>query len=141
MTDVFNTVISGTSVFVLGQLISKFIIDPVHEQQKVFGEIVDALIFYKNIFGRTIIGTTKEGDEAQNKLRSLATKLLSKTHLIPFYGILEFLFIVKPLKNILDAHGGLIGLSNSVYVNPYFLDNVDDYYNQIHKALNIKEDD
>lgn len=40
------TIFGGVLVYVIGQVTSKFLIDPIHEQKKLIGEIGDSLIFY-----------------------------------------------------------------------------------------------
>lgn len=47
---IFTTVVSGTLVFVVGQIILKFIIEPIHKQKEIIGEIADALIYYANLY-------------------------------------------------------------------------------------------
>ena len=42
----FLTVFSGTVVFVAGQNVSRFFIEPIHEQRRLIGEIAYVLIFY-----------------------------------------------------------------------------------------------
>lgn len=135
---VLYTVLSGTLVYVLGQLISKIIINPIHEQREVVAEIADTLIYYANIFG-IHVSENDEANKAMNKFRSLSTKLLSRTHLVPFYFILQKMRIVISLKDIDNAHKNLIGLSNSVYQRENFnYDFIDKRYEEIKKSLNIK---
>lgn len=47
--EIFFTILSGTAVYVIGQIISKFIIIPIYKQKEVVGEIADSLIYYRNI--------------------------------------------------------------------------------------------
>jgi hypothetical protein len=43
------TILSGILVFVIGQVIVKFIIEPLHEQAKLIGEIANSLIFFRPV--------------------------------------------------------------------------------------------
>jgi len=45
------TIISGVVIFLMGQIISRFIIEPLSEQAKLIGEIGASLIYYKNASG------------------------------------------------------------------------------------------
>lgn len=42
MGELFYTVVAAVTILVIGQIIIKFIIDPIQEQKKVVGEIIDA---------------------------------------------------------------------------------------------------
>ena len=123
-----GTVISGVLVYITGQLIMKFIIEPVHDQKKVIGEIADAIIFYGNkyyfpSYPVSAVGAVdltsyykKAKDEKRvgDGIRKLGSLLIAKTHMIPFYKQLATIRIVKPMKNIVKAKKALIGLSNLV---------------------------
>src|SRR5688500_11232023 len=43
------TAVGGVTVFVIGQLVAKFLIEPIHEQKKLIGEIAGTIIFYSNV--------------------------------------------------------------------------------------------
>lgn len=121
MVDIFKiiltsclTILGGVVIYALGQIISKFIIEPIHEQKRIISEINDILIFYANKFFIYKERNT-EADEIIDKIRSLSTKLRAKTELIPFYGYLEKCNLVLKSGRIDDACSALVGLSNSVY--------------------------
>jgi hypothetical protein len=50
MGQISLSIIAGITIYVFGQIISKFFIESIHEQKKVIAEINDALIFYANQF-------------------------------------------------------------------------------------------
>lgn len=79
------TILGGVLVYVLGQLISKFYIDPVDKLRETMGELRDILIFYSNVY--TNPGTAKNEmmDETSDKLRKMATLILSRFSLIKGY--------------------------------------------------------
>jgi len=112
------TIIGGVLVFVIGQIISKFIIDPVHEQKALIGEIADSLIFYANVYTNPGILPLEMMDEASNEFRQQATLLQSKTHLIPLYQILSILGLVVNKKHINKATKNLILISNRIHKKP-----------------------
>lgn len=134
------TIFGGVLVFTTGQIISKFLIEPIHEQSKCIGEIADALIFYADIYGNPgcqMLGESEgKREETSKSLRQYASLLISKTHMIKLYSLLSMLSIVPRQKNILDASKELIRLSNSVYSSTCEFNMVS--RNKIMKALNIK---
>ena len=74
------TLLVGILVFVGGQLVGKFLIEPLHEQRKCIGAIPDALIFYAGTKARegqiltdggrvlTVVGMGKTIAEARAKV-------------------------------------------------------------------------
>lgn len=113
-----TTIIGGVLVYVSGQILSKFFIEPIHEQRRIIGEIADALIYYANIYMNPGSGSQEKMVSASEKLRQLATLLQSKTHLIPHYSFFEKVKIVHKSSDIESASGALIGLSNSIPIPP-----------------------
>jgi hypothetical protein len=112
------TIIGGVVIFALGQIISKFIIEPVHEQRKIIGEIADAIDFYANVYCNPGTWPKEKMDEVSQRLRQLATFLRSKSHLVPLYGFLATLKMVPCAHAIQEASTELISLSNSLYGEP-----------------------
>ncbi len=126
-------------VYVFGQIFTKFIIEPIHEQKRIIGEIADALIFYANKYfmlsefyeidpiGAVVVSSEEikfRRRQAEKKkelniqivdrIRGLGTQLISRTYLIPMYSLLARFSIVKPMNKIVIAQTALIGLSNTV---------------------------
>lgn len=108
----FYTVLTGYSIFVLGQITISFLIKPIKRQKETIGKIQDALIYYANVFSPMMNQATKE--EAGIRFRQLATMLVSATRVIPFYRLSHLIFGLPSLKTIKSAHHHLISLSNSV---------------------------
>lgn len=147
MSELFKialTAVGGVTVFVIGQLVTKFLIEPIHEQKKLIGEIAATIIFYSNVGAgveqhyydqikaidksddpqkQILIGRYVDilkshwarSDEAATTLRRQATELLGKTHAIPFYKLLSRVSQVPKLENITAASSELIGMSNSTH--------------------------
>ena len=113
--QVFWTVLSGVLVFVIGQLLVKFAIEPMHEYRKLCGEIADALVFYANVTAR-YTGIQKELlEEAQRTYRRLAGQLCARAHVIRLYPVWAFVRLVPRRKDLAQAASSLIGLSNNVF--------------------------
>lgn len=50
VTTAALTISGSVLVLVTGQLIVRFVIDPIHDQKRHLGEIANALIFYANLY-------------------------------------------------------------------------------------------
>jgi hypothetical protein len=122
------TILGGMFVYVAGQVIVRFFIDPYHEYRKTVGEIADALIFYANVYMNPHVGsgdpnsqTAKFFDEAAIALRQKASLIRVRAHAIPFYNLFAKCNLVPSWDSIMIASRHLVGLSNSIHrwdVNP-----------------------
>ena len=117
----FSTIVAGAAVFVVGQIIQRFVLEPIQEQRRVIAEIAVAHVFLANVgpvtspvpAGYLLVG----GDEpipAARLLRSLAARLRASLWTIPFYGLLTTLRVVHSRTTILEASSALIGWSNGI---------------------------
>jgi hypothetical protein len=133
------TVFGGIVVFVIGQVATKFFVEPIHEQSKAISEIIDSMIFFANLYSnpdsRNPPSTAKERDEASKTLRRHASQLSSKTNSIVWYRLWEFLRVVPKRSGVTEACKGLIGLSNNLFSGT----SVDsrEFRTQITKGLNL----
>jgi hypothetical protein len=138
------TVLGGVTVFVIGQLIVKFLIEPIHDHKKLVGEIAATIIFYSNVGAgmeqyyydqikaidmsddpqkQIVIDRYKDllkshwarCDEASITLRRQATELLGKTHAVPCYRFFSRIKQVPKLDHLTAACSELIGMSNSTH--------------------------
>ena len=113
---IFLTVISGVLVFVIGQIIIKFFVEPIHEQWKVIGLVCDTLIYYAGFYAVPNHGRDdKDREEANRKTREMSTLLISRTHLVPWYNLFETLRIVKKKSKIISAARNMFGLLSDMY--------------------------
>ena len=120
MSEAARIILTAFATLVVGQLIIKFFIDPIHEQAKVIGEIAYTLAYYAPIYAnpvgmtRTVSGP--RGDlvqEAEDALRHQASRLIATTMAIRWYG-LAYVVFAPSRKTVLKAAISLIGLSNLV---------------------------
>jgi hypothetical protein len=120
MTDIERIVwggLAGVTVYVIGQLISKFLIEPLHELRKVIGEVRFNLAFHAPAI-HTPIGRTKETSEAARQaLMKNSCDLIAKLHAVPGFAVFRHLsFGVLPNRKDIEAAAiQLRGLST--YVN------------------------
>lgn len=120
MTDIEKIVwgaLGGLSVFIVGQLLAKFFIEPLHELRKAVGEVRFNLSFHAPTI-HTPIGRSQEAsDKAREALMKSSCDLIADLHAIPAYGLTRFLaFGVLPCrKSIESAAVQLRGLSTYVH--------------------------
>jgi hypothetical protein len=122
------TIIGGVTVYVLGQIISKFFIEPYHEYRKTVGEIAYTLTYYANVSA----AQAKEElqDEASKAFRQNASRLKVTAFQIPFFRLLP------RFQSVMHASAGLIGLSNVVYRDNW--DHIDKHRNKIVENLRLE---
>lgn len=108
------TIIGGVLIFVIGQIILKFYIDPIQKLDECRGNICDALLFYRNIYLNPNSTNKRKMRETSKKIRELATELLAKQNMVRGRHFFEELNFIITKKNIHYAHKALIGLSNSI---------------------------
>lgn len=128
------TALFGVTVYVTGQILQKFIIEPLQEQRKLKGEIAFALIYFANV--NIVFNTEIEKEkavDASKELRKLASDLRRGLELIPLYWFFAFLRIVPSSKAIYKASEGLVGWSNTV-----FREDTEHHRNMVANALHIK---
>ena len=109
-----TTVIGGVIVYVLGQLLSKFVIEPIHELKKAIGETRFSLAFHAPII-HTPIGRTKErSDEAYAAIMKSSCDLLAKSEAVALYRFIPARFL--PLaKDVSRAAVDLRALSTYLH--------------------------
>jgi hypothetical protein len=107
------TVVVGVLVFVAGQIVQRFVLEPAQELQKLRGEVGDALIFYGNVFGSGDIHERERRLAMMEAVRKLAGRLRVQPYVIFGYGVLARLKLVPRRDDLLEASRLLIFLSNS----------------------------
>lgn len=98
MSEVFLTVLSGVSVFVMGQLIMRFYIEPVIEFKKSIGRVVH--FFLTN---RSKITNTNASFEQQAELQCLGGEILAFKQAIPHYCKFRWFFSLPEEESVLEA--------------------------------------
>jgi hypothetical protein len=112
---IFLTVLSGVITFVVGQLVVKLILDPVHDLKKTIGQISHTLVDRANVIANPDVSTKEEKDETSLLLRKLSASLHAHLYLIPAYVKICRIFRLPSQEKLLSASTNLIGLSNGIY--------------------------
>lgn len=113
------TVISGVSVFVLGQLISGLFVVRISLQARTIEEIAQKLVFFARDYSRSYEGAIQSESkkrllDTQMELRRLAALLSSTAQTLKWYSLFESLHLVLPREQIQSAAKELMGLSNTL---------------------------
>lgn len=113
--NVFVTILAGVTVFVIGQILVKLWIEPVHDLRKTIGAISHALIERANVIHNPGLPTKESMQETSRELRKLSSQLEAHLFLIPAYRKTAFVFGLPAFDQIRTASSNLIGLSNSIF--------------------------
>jgi hypothetical protein len=111
---VFLTVLSGVITFVLGQLIIKLLVDPVHDFRRTVADIALALIEHANVYANPGVAGSEIENKVSDELRRLSSRLNAQMYLILYYPITARIFGLPSREKIVDTASNLIGLSNGV---------------------------
>ena len=118
-----QTVLLGVSIYVVGQVVQRFLMEPIQEQRRIIGEIASARLLYANIAHAAQIasdprmgaGYLEDATQASRALRSLASRLRATERTIPFYRFWAGLRLIPRPADVQVAAAGLVGWSNSLY--------------------------
>lgn len=104
----------GVAVYVVGQLLSKFFLEPLHELRKEIGNIRFVLALHRSTI-HTPAGRTSETSRAARKaLLECSSNLLAKLHGVPFYLVVRFTCRLPKQTDMECASVLLRGLSTYV---------------------------
>jgi len=135
--QIFYTVLSGTLIFVLGQIIQNFILDPIYKYKKVVGKIDNKLKYYANILTNSLIAE-KYLITITNVMRRLSCDLETSYKQIPFNKLFVLAKVVQSKKRISDSARGLIFLSNAGGRGDARIDKCDETIDKIRENLQIE---
>jgi len=117
----------AVGVFVVGQAILKFVVEPIEEQRKLIGEVAYALRFYANVSlirmlspkdvarKQEYYARKQEVDEMKKALLELSSRVLASLWAIPFYDTLALLGSVPKKYDVLEASDHLVEWSQTLY--------------------------
>lgn len=117
------TLLVGITIFVVGQVVARFFIEPMNEQRVCLRQIANAWAFYENRYSNPEVRGSDEPPErkesraeAQKVFRQRASELVAKTYSIPLYGLWQRLpmFLTRAVVDRLWRD--LLDLSDGVYL-------------------------
>jgi hypothetical protein len=104
--SIFLTILSGVSVFVLGQFVLKLVLEPIVSLKNVFGEL--SAFFLKE---QAKITNANATDEIQNEIKRLSSSILAHRQAVPFYKYVAFILRLPNDEAFNNACGALNKLS------------------------------
>jgi len=109
------TVLTGVTIFIGGQIVIKFIIEPIQALRKTLKDIQYAILFYQASYS-TPGGKEELEEEACKAFKTLSGELCSNAKSIPFYQCWSSISnqFLPSMANIIKATIELRSLSNSV---------------------------
>lgn len=108
------TIIIGVLTLVFGQIVIKFVIEPIQRQQELIGKIAHNLIYYADIWSNPGFASKENHEEPSKIFRQQSSELRALTNLIKGYHYFSGLGLVPSFENVDKAAKNLIGLSNSL---------------------------
>jgi hypothetical protein len=133
--QVFLTVLSGTAVYIIGQLALKMAIEPLHDLRETIGLISHSLIERASVIYNPSVGTPEDGAKTFRELKKLASRLHCHLYVIPLYPVMAWTFRLPPRVEIMAASMNLSGLANGVRSDPNSLNH--EFVEKIRKSLKI----
>jgi hypothetical protein len=104
--SIFLTILSGVSVFVLGQFVLKLVLDPIVSLKNVFGEL--SAFFLRE---QAKITNANATEEIQNEIKRLSSSILADRQAILFYMCVAFILRLPNDESLINACGSLNRIS------------------------------
>jgi hypothetical protein len=140
---ILGTIFIGVSIFVLGQIVERLWIGPVHELKNTLGKTAHALTLHWGVAGRWF---TEDGehvepreklDPIRDALQNVAAELRANQAVIPWYRVTQKIFGLPTKEEIKDASAALYSWSIAIYGHGNGIAN---YPTRIDEALKLKTD-
>jgi hypothetical protein len=107
--SIFLTILSGVTVFVLGQFVLKLVLEPIVSLKNIFGEL--SALFLRE---QARITNANATDEIQNEIKRLSSSILANRQAIPFYKCVAFILRLPNDESLINACGSLNKISYRV---------------------------
>ena len=138
--SLFTTILAGVTVFVLGQIFLRWVIEPIQELRKLKGEILFLLANDHQAIHNANAIDENEALKVVDTLYRLGASLHATLHLIPLYSYIRKVFFLPEVENIKFASKRLRLIANSMFSENNDINyRLDLYRIQICEALNIDD--
>lgn len=128
-------IVVGVIIVLLGQIVIKFILNPIVEQHDIINEIKCALIYYADIIDNPgTNGVDDKINDGKKRLRHLSSLLRAKTSRIPLYKYLEVTKFAKKREDIQKISENLVGIAN-LLDNEKYRDKINEWNDEISEIL------
>ncbi|HRQ89631.1 MAG TPA: hypothetical protein PLA50_12590 [Bacteroidia bacterium] len=139
--ELFKAALAGLTaagVFVLGQILQRFLFDPVVKLRDAISQIESDIVFYCNLYSGPEFVPDEEWNEALVTFRRHSSTLRSLHRAIPYYRRLHCVLRLPSPEGVAEATRCLIGLSNA-RKNPRSsdYDRIDELFEGVSRGLGI----
>ncbi len=110
--QVFQTVISGVLVFVVGQIFLKMIIEPVNKLKQTFAAASHAYLVHIKALYDPINASDAQKNSAREAFLFLSGQLCADLRLIPCYKCWRYVFFLPSERSIYEAARCLVAVAN-----------------------------
>lgn len=104
---IFQTAISSVAVYLIGQTILQFVLEPIKEFNKERGDLQYLLLFYQ-----VQITNARGSEDERNEIKQMGAALISTMAMIPYYPLLAQLkvFGLPSRENVFAAAREINGI-------------------------------
>jgi hypothetical protein len=108
-SSVFQTIIAGVSVFVLGQFVVKLVLDPLVRFREALGHV--SAVFVEN---QSKITNANGSDELSQEIKLASARLISLRQAVPLYGAVAFMSRLPSKSALLEGCRSLNFIASSI---------------------------
>lgn len=137
-----STVLSGTLVFIVGQLFMELIIKPLRRYKEIKAKIAYNLVYYANIYMNPVTHKEYENEVIKTERITVQENFRKLSAEIAGFAYEKWFFNYPSKKKIYDVERALIGLSNSLVTEngDIVVGMIEDRVKIIKKALKLRGD-
>ena len=104
------TVLGGVSVFLVGQIALKMILEPCQEMKRILGNTSHLLLYHQ-----AKITNASANNDIATELKLKSAQIVSQTDVILLYSFVRFFFWLPSKRNVLKASHELNLLSHGMH--------------------------
>lgn len=108
----FETILSGVLVYVVGQLVLRLVIEPVHNLQGAFAAVSEVLLVNAPFIYNPAALSDEQRRILNERMLSSAANLRAKLMLVPAYGLWRHIFRLPEESIVHSAAQDLIAIGN-----------------------------
>jgi len=108
----FETILSGVLVYVIGQVVMKLVVEPVHALKLAFAEVSESLLINAPFIYSPSALNDEQKKIVHERLLSLSGLLSAKLMLVPAYALWGRVFFLPKKHKVYEAAQNLIAIGN-----------------------------
>jgi hypothetical protein len=108
--QIFLTIVSGVVVYVLGQMILHFVLEPIKEFNRQRGDASFLLLKFR----AKIANASNDDPDLQSEIKEMGAALVSTMTQIPCFDFCNRLGIVPSKREVLKAAREIVGISYGI---------------------------